>query len=90
MLKKDSFSILHSNIRSAPKNISKLIEYVQCIDFSFSVIALSESWLTDVTCNLYNIPGYNAEHNTRAGKRGGEFRFTLKRKYFTLLEMTFV
>ena len=43
-IKKNSFSLLHANIRSAPKNLSKFESYLANIEHEFSVIGLSETF----------------------------------------------
>ena len=42
---KKAFSLLHSNIRSAVKNLYKLDTYLSNLDHQFNIVALSESWL---------------------------------------------
>ena len=79
-ISRDCFSIVHANVRSVHKNISKVVEFNDCAEFPFSIIALSETWLTDVNCNLYNINGYNAEHTVRKVKRGGGVSLYIKDK----------
>ena len=49
----NSFSLMHCNIRSAVKNLSKLETYLSNLDHNFSIIALSESWLKDHNFQLY-------------------------------------
>ena len=68
---KDSFSILHHNIRSIPKNFAKLQDYLECIDFKFSIIGISETWHTDVTCDLYKLDNYNCTNVYRCNRTGG-------------------
>ncbi len=45
---KSSISLLHVNIRSLHKNIDKLKFLLNSINYKFSVIALSETWLKSV------------------------------------------
>ena len=67
----DSFSVLHTNIRSIPKNVSHFENYVKSLKLSFTTIALSETWLKQENKSCYDIKGYNAEHNVRHSKNGG-------------------
>ena len=45
----------------------------------FSVIGMSETWLQDCNCNLYNVAGYNLIENHRSTKKGGGVAIFLKR-----------
>ena len=66
-----NLSLLHSNIRSAPKNLSSLGEYMQNIDIEFTIIGLTETWLTKDTAGLYGMEGYNSVDNYRVNRCGG-------------------
>ena len=46
-LLKNSFSVLHINIRSMNKNFEKLHEYLSHEKRNFSIIALTETWCND-------------------------------------------
>ena len=67
----NNFSLIHLNVRSAPKNLSEFELYLNQLDLRFNVIGLSETWFNDSTVNLYNLPGYSASHVYRKQKRGG-------------------
>ena len=41
------------------------------LKFNFSVIALTETWLTNENCSLYGISNYNSHHIVRENRRGG-------------------
>ena len=43
-LLKNSFSVLHINIRSMNKNFEKLHEYLSHVKGNFSIIAFTETW----------------------------------------------
>ena len=66
-----SFSIIHSNIRSIPRNLSRFETYLGTLNHEFSVIGLSESWLKSYTVDLFGLDGYKSEHNYRANRAGG-------------------
>ena len=70
-IEKNTFSLIHSNIRSAAKNLNKLDSYLSNLNHMFTVVALSESWLKDQNFELYGLDGYQAEHQYRSHKGGG-------------------
>ena len=58
-LLKNSFSVLHINIRSMSKNFEKLCEYLSHVKGNFSIIALAETWCSDDKVNknsLWQLP----------------------------------
>ena len=67
----DSFSMFHVNIRSLPKNLVSLENYLMLLDTKFTIIGLTETWLTDSTASLYSIDGYTSINNYRIERRGG-------------------
>jgi hypothetical protein len=67
----DYVSLIHLNVRSLPKNMDQLTVYLRSLGHSFTVIGLSETWLTDNNKDLYHMPGYNSLHECRQNKRGG-------------------
>lgn len=48
-----------------------MIDFFTALDHSFTVICLSEVWLTSVDTNLYAIPHYSAEFCCRGDNRYG-------------------
>ena len=69
--KEENFSLLNFNIRSMPKNLSKLDEYLFSLDFHFSLLGITETWLSETNASCYSVLGYNHEYLCRNGKRGG-------------------
>ena len=67
----DKFSIFHVNMRSIPNNLDKLIYYLEGIQHTFNIIAISETWLQEHNKTLYNIRGYNHEYVIRTNRVGG-------------------
>ena len=67
------FSICHHDIRSVKKNLDKLETYLNTLGFPFSIVALSETWLLDTTCTLFNLPGHSSliEQHRRERTGGG-------------------
>ena len=84
-------SMVHTNIRSAVRNLGKFETYLSTLDQVFTIIALSESWLKDRNVDLYGIPGYNAEHRFRPLRSGGGVSLLIKEsvEYFVREDMTF-
>ena len=68
---KSMFSILHLNARSLPKNLDQLNLMLKNIQRPFSVLGVSETWVTDSTSELVSITGYNFVSNHRKSKTGG-------------------
>ena len=68
---KVNFSIMHLNARSLLKNLDQLNLMLGSLKKSFSVIGISETWLTDCTAELVNITGYSFISNHRKSKTGG-------------------
>jgi hypothetical protein len=65
------FSLMHLNIRSVSKNLSQFNSYCESLQFTFSVVGLTETWLTESTRDIYSINGYQHFSLIRAKKRGG-------------------
>ena len=65
------FSLIHLNARSIPKNLCAFEQYLQGIGFRFTVIGISETWLTESNANCYGLNGYQHVYLCRKSKRGG-------------------
>lgn len=59
------------NIRSLSKNFDAMIDFFTTLDNPFTVVCLSEVWLTSTDLNLYAIPEYSAEFCCRDDNRYG-------------------
>ena len=59
MIDHNVFSSCHINIRSMKANLTSFDIFLQNLEFEFSVIGITETWLTDSNCDLYNINGFN-------------------------------
>ena len=72
IIKRNNFSEneMHLNIRSLPKNIGKLCDFLSLMDKQFTIIGLSETWLHSDNVDLYEIPEYTSIHVTRPSKKG--------------------
>lgn len=65
------FSTFHLNIRSLSRNSDKFIHYLSSLKHDFSIIALSETWLTEDSKENFKIPKYNSVHHVRENRSGG-------------------
>ena len=68
----NTFSLFHVNIRSIPRNLDKLELHLDSLKHNFSIIAISESWLTSINKDVYHLKGYThkyeiGEHRARGG-----------------------
>ena len=69
----ESFSVLHCNIRSIAANYDKLTELLSELNYSFKVIGLSETKITNNTGQISNtsLPGYNFISQPTLSQAGG-------------------
>ena len=68
------FSVLHLNIRSIKKNFENFKMFLNSINFTFSIICFSETWLDETNStenSLYELPNYMSKHQVRSDRRGG-------------------
>ena len=66
-------TMFHVNVRSLNANYNKLLNFLQCLNFKFDVIILSEIWSTNINhyINLFNEYDFFYQiSNTRAGGVG--------------------
>ena len=64
------FSLLHLNIRSLPRNLNSLTDLLSCLDIKFSVIGISETWLSE-SPHSTDINGFKFLHKHRLNRVGG-------------------
>src|SRR5882757_5323872 len=74
-LKNSYFSIIHINCRSLERNHSKILHMLYSLNYSPSVIALSETWLQEDDELLLAIPNYTLISSPRKYRRGGGVAF---------------
>ena len=67
----ETFSILHTNIRSLNKHFDQLQHMVENANLNLSVIGISETWLRNEPHPTHNLRGYTLENNNRKEKAGG-------------------
>ena len=65
------FSLCHLNIRSLQANLNDFENYLNSLEFEFAFIGISETWLHDGNCDLYNLSCYTLIEKHRHNKRGG-------------------
>lgn len=63
--------MIHFNSRSLYSNFSKIKDYLQQFQQRFSVIAISETWLSDNKDLQDGLEGYEMFWQNRVNKRGG-------------------
>ena len=64
------FSLCHLNIQSLRANLSAFELTLHNLGIHFTAICISETWLNDYNCDLYNIDGYNVIEVHRQSKKG--------------------
>ena len=64
-------SFFHLNIKSLPKHYNELNLYLDSLKVKFSFIALTETWLSEGTEELYGVHNYHVENRFRKGRKGG-------------------
>ena len=69
--KDDEFSLLHLNILTILNNFDDLKAYLNSLEYNFSVIGLSETWLSQNNNNDFPLPRYNYIGKVRKNKHGG-------------------
>ena len=65
------FSLCHINIRSQKDNLKSFEIRLENLQFNFSIIGITETWLNDYSCDLYSLNGYNFVEAHRSGRSGG-------------------
>lgn len=67
---KNSFSAFHLNARSINQNFSNFSNLLECLNFHFDVIGISETWLKESDHSV-DLVGYNFIHSFRKNRIGG-------------------
>ena len=70
----NTFSLLHLNIRSINKNFETFKQFYSSLNFTFSIICFSETWVDDDSINknsLFQLQNYNVLHQIRNNRKGG-------------------
>ena len=66
-----NISIIHVNIRSLRANFTKLKILLASLSHPFDIIIVTETWLTNDTCNLFQLHNYNFISQNRERRGGG-------------------
>ena len=61
LLNCDELSLLHMNIRSIKNKFDELSDYLTSLKYHFSIIGLTETWLSENCTNMYNIRNYKQQ-----------------------------
>ena len=64
-------SMFHMNIKSLPKHFGELQQYLNMLEYDFSLIGISETWLNENNTDLYDLNGYVTIKGCRKERRGG-------------------
>ena len=63
--------MFHMNIKSLPKHFDELQQYLHMLEYDFSLIGISETWLNENNVDLYDLNGYVTIKGCRKERRGG-------------------
>ena len=74
----NKMSFFHINIKSLPKHFDDLDLYLNSLDYTFSFVGLTETWLDESKHDLFDLPGYNCVNRFRKGKKGGGVTLCLR------------
>ena len=71
-------SFFNINIKSLPKHFDDLDLYLNSLDYTFSFVGLTETWLDESKHDVFDLPGYNCVNRLRKGKKGGGVTLCLR------------
>jgi len=69
--KTSSIDLIHINCRSKRNKFSELLQLVEIISGPLTAIAVTETWLTLDTQDLYRVPGYKFVSHPHIHRTGG-------------------
>ena len=72
---RQDFSLLHINCRSLNKNSCDVEQLFNSLNYPFSVVGLTETWISDHSLPVFSIQGYEFIHLDRKTCRGGGLGF---------------
>ena len=70
-----NLSFLHANIRSLKANRVMFESFIDDLQRKFSIIGLTETWLTPVCADLHTLPGYCHVYRCRKDRRVVVYRY---------------
>ena len=62
---------MHFNARSLNANFEQIKDFLQTLDITFDVVAISETWVEVGNATDYDLLNYHAFHTERCHKKGG-------------------
>ena len=65
----------HINIRSLKANLASFETCLANLNFEFTLIGVSETWLQDDNCDLYNLDGYHLTEIHKTCRSGGVLEY---------------
>jgi hypothetical protein len=77
----DRFSLIHMNARSLNKNFDNVSNYLDTLIHTFSVVGITETWLTDSAPILPHLQNYTLHQKSRHHSRGGGVALFVSNKY---------
>ena len=87
------FSLIHYNIRSLYPKLDEVLAELNALNYEFSIICFTESWLNKDLQHLATITDYNSYHSLRNdGRRGGGISAFISQQYSVkiLQDLTYV
>ena len=66
-----NLSFLRADIRSLKANRVMFESFIDYLQRKFSIIGLTETWLTPVNADLHTLPGFCHVYRCRQGRQGG-------------------
>lgn len=73
----NTFSLIHFNCRSFPRNFTKIKEFLDSLQNRLKLIALSETWINKEKDIDLHINGYDLYVTNRVNRSGGVWLFIL-------------
>ena len=83
LLQNPSFSVLHLNIRSCRSNFHTFQTFLQTILFNFTIIILTETWLSDNSDFFFELKCYNS-YSLHRNNHGGGIKILLMNAFLLI------
>ena len=77
---KNDLSIFHLNVRSIRRNGDELVCYLETLKYSFDVICLTETWISNLPVVNVLFPDYLGFHSIRSSRTRGGVAIYVNRK----------
>ena len=82
----ECLSVMTINVRSFRGNFATVVLFISSLKVKPQILILTETWLNDEDCKLYNIPGYNVHNVTRNNYGGGIACYYINHLYVTQIK----